>query len=298
MKTKKKKQEVLLIFDGSNCLRRGFHAVPEMKTSKGFHTNAIKGLINIVVSVFNRTKPTRVAFVMDRNAKTHRHTIFPEYKGTRLKDPDVIERLTPQRKPMYDLLTAMGIKVFHKLGVEADDIIGTLTRKAVKKGWKVIIVSNDKDFAQLLEDGVELWKYLSHLKDYTIITEENCEEAFGVPHTRIIDKLMMEGDKVDNIPGVHGIGAAALKKLIATHKRIEKADLSVLSKAQRASFEGCRKQFKLTRELVTINCDVMPVDLTHSELAEPDLKLIGSICKALEAPVIRRTVQTYLDSRV
>lgn len=292
-----KKKKTLLIFDGSNCLRRGFHAVPEMTTSKGFHTNAIKGLINIVVSVCKRTSPTHIAFVMDRNAKTHRHEIYAEYKGTRQKDPDVIERLTPQRKPMYDLLTAMGIKVFHKRGVEADDIIGTLTRKAVAKGWNVIIVSNDKDFAQLLEEGVELWKYLNHLRDYQVINADNCEEVFGVPHTRIIDKLMMEGDSVDNIPGVKGIGPAALKKLIATHKRIEKADLTVLSKAQRTSFEGARKQFKLTRELVTINCDVMPVKLTDSLPQPPDTKLIYLICKALEAPVIQRTIQTYIDNR-
>lgn len=298
-KTKKqKKEELLLIFDGSNCMSRAFFAVPPMTTSKGFHTNAIKGTINIVCAVIRDAAPTHIALTMDRKYPTHRHNIFPDYKGTRVKDPEEQARLVPQRKPLYDLLRAMGIRVVHKKGVEADDVVGTLARKAAKKGWRVIIVSNDKDFGQLLDDPlIEQWKYIDKVVGYKKVNIGNCEEVYGVPPARVIDKLMMEGDKVDNIPGVKGIGLAAIRKLIATHKRIEKADLSVLNKTQRETFEASRKQLKLTRELVTIDCDVMPINMANLKPTEPDVKLISRICKALEAQQIKNTVMRYVADR-
>lgn len=296
-KTKKpKKEELLLIFDGSNCMSRAFFAVPPMTTSKGFHTNAIKGTINIVCAVIRDAAPTHIALTMDRKYPTHRHNIFPDYKGTRVKDPEEQARLVPQRRPLYDLLRAMGIRVVHKKGVEADDVVGTLARKAAKKGWRVIIVSNDKDFGQLLDDPlIEQWKYIDKVVGYKKVNIGNCEEVYGVPPERVIDKLMMEGDKVDNIPGVKGIGLAAIRKLIATHKRIEKADLSVLNKTQRETFEASRKQLKLTRELVTIDCDIMPINMANLKPTMPDIKLISRICKALEAQQIRSTVMKYVD---
>lgn len=297
MKAKKsKKEELLLIFDGSNAMARAFFAVPQMTTSKGFHTNAIKGTINIVCSVIRDANPTHIALTMDRKYPTHRHEIFADYKANRVKDPEEQARLVPQRKPLYDLLRAMGIKVVHKAGIEADDIVGTLARKAAAKGWRVIIVSNDKDFGQLLDDPLIVqWKYIDAATGYKKVHSANCEEVYGVPANRVIDKLMMDGDKVDNIPGVKGIGPAALKKLIASHKRIEKADLSVLNKTQRANFEASRKQLKLTRELVTIDCDIMPISLKGLKPTEPDVKVIGRICKALEAQQIRHTVMRYVD---
>lgn len=296
-KTKKpKKEELLLIFDGSNCMSRAFFAVPPMTTSKGFHTNAIKGTINIVCAVIRDAAPTHIALTMDRKYPTHRHNIFPDYKGTRVKDPEEQARLVPQRRPLYDLLRAMGIRVVHKKGVEADDVVGTLARKAAKKGWRVIIVSNDKDFGQLLDDPlIEQWKYIDKVVGYKKVNIGNCEEVYGVPPERVVDKLMMEGDKVDNIPGVKGIGLAAIRKLIATHKRIEKADLSVLNKTQRETFEASRKQLKLTRELVTIDCDIMPINMANLKPTMPDIKRISRICKALEAQQIRSTVMKYVD---
>jgi DNA polymerase-1 len=291
----KRKREKLLIFDGSNVMMRAFFAVPQLVTSKGFHTNAIKGVINIVVSVILNSQPTHVAFVMDRKAPTHRHKIFKAYKGNREKDPEQQARLIPQRKPMYDLLTAMGIKVVHKSGVEADDIVGTLTRLAVEADMDVEIVSNDKDMAQLLDEGrVTLLKYQQDIKGYVEITRKNCAEHYLVPPKRIPCMLMMKGDKVDNIPGVDSIGDAAILKLVATAKRIEDSDLSVLNKTQRANFEAARDRFRLVRRLVTIHRDIMPIKLEKLRPGTPDTKMIHFICKALEAGAIRSTVQRYV----
>lgn len=287
----------LLIFDGSNVLMRAFFAVPPLVTSKGFHTNAVKGVINIVVSVVLARQPTHIAFVMDRKHPTHRHKIFKEYKGTRTKDPEQQARLIPQRRPMYDLLTAMGIKVVHKAGVEADDIIGTLSRIAVEANMEVEIVSNDKDFAQCLQKGVTLLKYLSHLKEYVEVTRKTCAEHYLVKPDRVPCMLMIQGDKVDNIPGVDGIGPAALAKLIASSDRIEDADTSVLNKTQRANFEAARDRFRLIRRLVTIHTNIIPYKLSKLVPGEPDVKEIGRICKALEASAIRSTVERYVKYR-
>lgn len=291
----KRKREKLLIFDGSNVMMRAFFAVLPLTTSKGFHTNAIKGVVNIVVSVILNSQPTHVAFVMDRKAPTHRHKIFKQYKGNREKDPEQQARLIPQRKPMYDLLTAMGIKVVHKAGVEADDIVGTLTRMGVEAGMEVEIVSNDKDMAQLLDEGkVTLLKYQQDTKGYVEITRKNCAEHYLVEPKRVPCMLMMQGDKVDNIPGVDKIGAAAIVKLVATSDRIEDADLSVLNKTQRANFEAARDRFRLIRRLVTIHRNIMPLKLERLRPQTPDTKMIHFICKALEAKAIRETVSRYV----
>lgn len=285
----------LLIFDGSNVFMRGFFAVPEMTTSKGFHTNAIKGTINIVTSVIKARKPTHVAFVFDRPHPTHRHKIYPEYKGTREKDPEQQARLRPQRKPVYDLLRAMGIKVVHKKGTEADDIIGTLARLAhdYDEDMEVEVVSNDKDFAQLLRKRLRILKYDYQVKDYHEITHRNCAKHYLVEPSRVPCMLMMQGDKVDNIPGVDGIGPVALAKLVASADRIEDADIRVLNKTQAANFEAARKQFRLTRRLVTIHQKIIDYDIAKLAIGEPDLNAVHIICKALEARQIENTIGQY-----
>lgn len=284
----------LLVFDGSNVMMRAFFAVPPLTTSKGFHTNAIKGTINIVVSLILHHQPTHVAFVMDRPHKTHRHRIYPEYKGNREKNEEQSARLMPQRKPLFDLLTAMGIKVVHKKGVEGDDILGTLTRMFVDAGGSVDIVSNDKDFAQLLGKKVRLLRYHHDMKEYVRVTHKNCHLHYDVEPHRIIDMMIMQGDKIDNIPGVKGIGPAAIKKLLATCSRIEDADTSVLNKAQQAAFEAARPRFRLVRRLVTIHTSIIPYNIEKLILTKPDEKRIRAICKALEASAIRETVFRYV----
>jgi len=284
----------LLVFDGSNVMKRAFFAVPPLTTSTGFHTNAIKGTINILVSLILKHEPTHIAFVMDRKYPTHRHKIYKEYKGTREKDEEQDSRFIPQRKPMYDLITAMGIKVVHKKGYEADDLIGTLTRTMVDLGGEVEIVSNDKDFAQLLCKQVRIHKYQSHDKTYLEINHKNCEQLYGAKPNRIVDMMIMQGDKIDNIPGVDGIGPAAIKKLLATCKRIEDADTSVLNKTQQANFEAARDRFRLVRRLVTIHTSIIPYNIEKLIPTKPDEKRIRAICKALEAAAIRETVFRYV----
>lgn len=288
-------KQKLLIFDGSNVMMRAFFAVPpNLITSKGLHTNAIKGTINVVVSLILKHKPTHVAFVMDRKGKTHRHKIYKAYKGNRTVDPEVSARVKPQRIPLYNLLTSMGIKVVHKMGVEADDLVGTLCRMGVEADMEVLIASNDKDFAQLLDNKrVKLLRYIYTTKEYIEITKANCHEHYLVEPKRIVEMMMLQGDKIDNIPKVPGFGPVAIRKLLSSCRRLETADTSNLPAKQKAALEAARDRFPLIRELVTINRDVMPYRLERCKLDKMQRKVAEGICRELEAPQIAQTVKRY-----
>lgn len=289
--------ETLLLFDGSNVMMRAHFAVPHLTTKKGFPVGAIKGSINIVESLYRRVRPSHVSFVFDRKEKTHRHRIFKAYKGTRKRDPKVAAIVKPQRRPLYDLLTAMGIYVLHKSGYEADDLIGTACAAFLAqypKG-KVIIVSNDKDFAQLLVNKrVTILKYNHKDKTYTTINHKNCEAIYGVPPNRIVDMLMIMGDKVDNIPGIPGIGEKSIARFL-NGDQVEHADTATLNKAQRASYEDCKGQFRLTRRLVTIHTTILPLRPDRLKLKPANSDMCHIICKQLEAEQLDVTVKRFLE---
>lgn len=286
----------LLIFDGSNVIMRAMCAVPEMLTSGGFPVNAIKGTVNIVISSIIKYKPTHVVFVVDGDKKTHRHKIFKEYKGQRTRDPELTASLKKQKPVIYDILEALGIHTLIKHGVEADDIIGTLSRLGIEAGMEVHIVSNDKDMAQLLVKGVTILRQNTHTKTTDEITRKTCEAVYGAKPKRIPCMLMMLGDKVDNIPGVKGIGPAAIAKLFATSKRIENADTSVLNKSQQAAFAEAATRFPLVRELVTIDTSIIEYKLSKCRLKQADKKTVKKIGKALEARALTNSMLTFADS--
>lgn len=285
----------MLIFDGSNVFNRAYHAVPLMNNSKGLPTNAIKGTVNIVVSCVMHWKATHVAFVFDTPRPTHRHKLFSGYKAGRTKDPMDTELMKAQRKPLYRLLTAMGIKVVFKHGYEADDLIGTIARTASRKGYKVIIVSNDKDIAQCIDENTIMLKYQSHLKAYQEVNLSNCVDIFDVTPDRIPCKLMLLGDGVDGIPGVDGIGPATAVKLIATSDKVETADTSVLNKKQLANFEEARRRFKLIRRLATIDCTIIKISLKSLRVTVPDRAELSAICKELEAKQMMGTMRKWVE---
>jgi len=136
-------------------------------------------------------------------------------------------------------------------------------------------------------------KYDYQVKDYHEITHRNCAKHYLVEPSRVPCMLMMQGDKVDNIPGVDGIGPVALAKLVASADRIEDADIRVLNKTQAANFEAARKQFRLTRRLVTIHQKIIDYDIAKLAIGEPDLNAVHIICKALEARQIENTIGQY-----
>lgn len=287
----------LLIFDGSNVVMRAMYAVPSLSTRDGFPTNAIVGTINIVLSNIIKHKPTHVLFVLDGTKPTFRHIEYPPYKATRDRDPATVKSVKLQRPVIKDLLKALGIRVMVKQGKEADDLIGAVAHKASRKKFEVKIVTNDKDIAQSIRKNVTILKQDGKTNSQIEIDLQTCADHYGVTPDRIPCMLMALGDKVDNLPGLHGVGNVTVKKLIATAKRLEDSDTSVLSKAQRKTFEEAAETFPLMRRLVTLQLDVIDYKLSRCKLGEPDMRRARSIAKAIESNNLRVFVDRYANMR-
>lgn len=274
-------KESLVIFDGNNVLNRGYHAVPNLKAPNGTPTGAIKGALNIILKNLRDMNPTHVGAVFDHRSKNFRHKLFPEYKGTRERDPIKEQDLTPQKILMRQLLKALGMRVIHKRGYEADDIIGVLAHL----GLPTTIVSNDKDFAQLLNKLVKLLRVTGSgdNREENLITYKNCEEFIGVPPDKVIEMLMLMGDKVDNIPGVPGVAEITAAKLLSAHGSIRGIRLveDTLTPKLRENFAASTAMFKLTRKLATINTTIIDYDLERLKLQAPDEKEFRALCREL-----------------
>jgi DNA polymerase-1 len=268
----------LVLVDGSSYLFRAYHALPPLTTSKGLPTGAAKGVINMIRSLIKQYPDSPVAIVFDAKGKTFRDDIFAEYKANRPPMPD---DLRVQIEPIHAIVKAMGLPLLIIEGVEADDVIGTLAQQAWQQGISTLISTGDKDMAQLVNDHVTL---LNTMTNETLDREGVCAK-FGLPPERIVEYLALMGDKVDNIPGIPGVGPKTAVKWLQEYgdldTLIERAD-EVKGKAGenlRANLETLR----LSRELATIKLDVAldfgPADLKHSE---PDRETLLSLYKTLE----------------
>lgn len=188
-----------VLVDGSSYLFRAFHGMPPMSNSQGQATHAIYGVINMLKSLLKTYEPTHIAVVFDAKGKTFRDDIYPEYKANRPPMPD---ELRSQIAPLHAIIKAMGLPLIVEPNVEADDVIGTLTKRATALGMKSLVSTGDKDMAQLVDDHVTLINTMNN----TLMDVPGVVEKFGIGPELIIDFLALKGDKVDNIPGVPGVG--------------------------------------------------------------------------------------------
>ncbi|GAA5218568.1 DNA polymerase I [Corallincola platygyrae] len=188
-----------VLVDGSSYLYRAYHAPPHLTNSAGEPTGAVYGVVNMLRSLLKQYEPSHIAVVFDAKGKTFRDDMFPEYKAQRPPMPD---DLRSQIAPLHDIIRAMGLPLLAIEGVEADDVIGTLARQAAAEGRHTLISTGDKDMAQLVDEHVTL---INTMTD-TILGPEEVVEKFGIPPSLIIDYLALMGDKVDNIPGLPGVG--------------------------------------------------------------------------------------------
>jgi DNA polymerase I len=189
----------LILIDGSSYLYRAFHAYPSTMTNGEIPTNAIYGVANMLRSMMRQFSTDHMAVIFDAKGKTFRDDIYPEYKANRPSMPD---DLRCQIEPLHQLVRAMGLPLISIEGVEADDVIGTLASQASLAGMPVLISTGDKDMAQLVDENVTLINTMTNV----VLDREGVIEKFGVPPELIIDYLALMGDKVDNIPGVAGVG--------------------------------------------------------------------------------------------
>ena len=189
----------LVLVDGSSYLYRAYHALPPLSTSSGAATGAVKGVINMLRRLCKDYPASTVAVVFDAKGKTFRDEWYPEYKANRPPMPD---ELREQVEPIHRIVRAMGLPLLCEPGVEADDVIGTLARQASEAGSPVIVSTGDKDMAQLVGERVTLVNTMTD----TVLDRQGVQDKFGIPPQRIVDLLALMGDKVDNIPGVPGVG--------------------------------------------------------------------------------------------
>ncbi|MDR4499477.1 MAG: DNA polymerase I [Candidatus Scalindua sp.] len=272
--------EKIIIVDGSSYIFRAFYAIRTTLTnSKGLPTNAIFGFTRMLMKLVRDEKPDYVVVVFDSGKKTARHEYFPEYKANRASMPD---DLVPQIPYIHELVRSFNIHAVCIDGVEADDIIGTLSVQAKKKGLEVTIVSGDKDMMQLVGDGVTI---LDTMKDKRLGPNEVCEKL-GVAPDKVVEIMGLMGDSSDNIPGVPGIGPKTALELINTYGDIENVLVharEVKKKSVREKLSQYQDKARLSKKLVTIvtNLD-LNYDLANFKAKEIDYEALVRILKELE----------------
>ncbi|AIY64002.1 DNA polymerase I [Pseudoalteromonas piratica] len=272
----------LILVDGSSYLFRAYHAPPHLTNSKGEATGAIYGVINMLKSLVKQYSPSHMVVIFDAKGPTFRNEMYSEYKANRPPMPD---DLRTQIEPIHNIIRAMGLPLISIPGVEADDVIGTLAKQASEQKRHVLISTGDKDMAQLVDDHVTLINTMTN----TILDPEGVVEKFGIGPELIIDFLALMGDKVDNIPGVPGVGEKTalamlqgLGSIDSLYNNLDKiAELGFRgSKTMSKKLEDNKEQLLLSYELATIKLDVeVEQDLESFQVAEANtdelIKLYG-----------------------
>ncbi|MBU2919527.1 DNA polymerase I [Psychrosphaera sp. F3M07] len=248
----------LILVDGSSYLFRAYHSPPHLTNSRGESTGAIYGVINMLKSLVRQYSPQQMIVIFDAKGPTFRNDMYAEYKANRPPMPD---DLRYQIEPLHKIIEAMGLPIIAIEGVEADDVIGTIAHEQSQLGNKVLISTGDKDMAQLVNEHVTLINTMTN----TILTPEGVETKFGVKPELIIDYLALMGDKVDNIPGIPGVGektAVALIQGLGSIKNIYQHidDVAALgfrgSKTMPTKLIDNKEQLELSYQLATIKLDV------------------------------------------
>ncbi len=248
----------LILIDGSSYLYRAFHAYPGTMSNGDTPTNAVYGVVNMLRSMMRQFSSDRIAVIFDAKGKTFRDDMYSEYKANRPPMPD---DLRCQIEPLFDVIKAMGLPLISIEGVEADDVIGTLANQASKLGMPVLISTGDKDMAQLVDENVTLINTMTNV----VMDRDGVVDKFGIPPELIIDYLALMGDKVDNIPGVPGVGdktATALLQGIGGLSQIydNLEDIAALgfrgSKTMAKKLTDHKDNAYLSYKLATIKLDV------------------------------------------
>ncbi|WFM71614.1 DNA polymerase I [Halomonas sp. CKK8] len=276
----------IVLVDGSSYLYRAFHALPPLTTSDGQPTGAIKGVLNMLKRLIKDYPDSPMAVVFDAPGKTFRDELFEQYKSHRPPMPD---DLRSQVQPLHDCVRALGLPLLCIEGVEADDVIGTLARRATEAGRDAVISTGDKDMAQLVNEHITL---VNTMKDETLDVE-GVKEKFGLPPALIIDFLALMGDKVDNIPGVPGVGEKTALGLLQGMDGGLETLYADLEKVKALGFRGAktlpkkleehRDQAFLSYRLATIKTDCeLPVGLDDLDIAHPDREALLELYRRLE----------------
>ena len=277
--------EKILLIDGHSILNRAFYGLPDLMNSEGLHTGAVYGFLNILFKVLGEEKPEYLAVAFDRSEPTFRHEKYSEYKGTRKPMPEELKQQIPVLKEM---LEKMGISTVSLAGYEADDILGTLAKKAESDNLDVTILSGDRDLLQLVT-GKILVRLPRTIKGQTLIetyNEEKVKEHFLLTPSQIVDLKALMGDAADNIPGISGVGEKTATRLITEYGSVENVFAHVDEIPQKRARESLRENYsmaQLSKELAAIDTDC-PVEFDREKFSLEDIytKEAYELCRKLD----------------
>lgn len=283
----------LFLLDAYALIFRAYYAfiTNPIKNTKGFNTSTIFGFVNTLDEVLRKENPSHVAVVFDPPGPNFRNEIYAEYKANREETPEDIRASLPWIKKIIE---AYNIPVIESPGYEADDVIGTLSKQAEKEGFKVYLMTPDKDFAQLVSENILMYKPKRSGNEAEILGIKEVQEKFGVEDPlQVIDILALWGDSSDNVPGIPGIGEKTSKKLISQYKSLE----SILENIE--NFKGKQKdnilnnseQAKISKDLVTIRLNA-PVSFHANNCKKKDFnrEKLGALFEELEFKALKKRI--------
>ncbi len=283
----------LFLLDGMALIYRAHFALSKSPrfTSGGLNTSAVMGFTNTLMEILRKEKPTHMAVVFDTDAPTERHTDFAAYKAHRETMPEDLSKALPY---IYKLILGFNIPVITSDGYEADDIIGTLAKKAEAKGYQVYCMTPDKDFAQLVSENIRIYKPARMGNDMEILGVKEVLEKWEVERVeQVIDILGLWGDAVDNIPGIPGVGEKTAKLLIKQYGSVEEiiSHSHELKGKLRENVEQFAEQGMLSKKLATILLNV-PVELDEAglEICAPSKDLLEPLFAELEFRTLGKRV--------
>ena len=239
----------LVLIDGNSLINRAFYAINPLTDKNGQPTNAVYGFTNMLIKIISEIKPKYMLVAFDVHAKTFRHKMFEEYKGTRKPMP---EDLRPQIPLLKKVLETMGVKTFELAGFEADDIIGTLAKRYP---GETIIYTGDKDSFQLVDKSTSVYFTKRGISDVDVLDYENFSSKTGIEPWQVIELKALMGDASDNIPGVQGVGEKTALNLISTYRSIDGVyeNISEIKGKLNEKLVNSKETAYLSRTLATIN---------------------------------------------
>ena len=274
----------LVLVDGSSYLYRAFHALPPLTNSRGEPTGAVLGVINMLLKFMRETAPARIAVVFDAPGKTFRDELYAEYKSHRPPMPD---DLRAQVAPLLDIVRALGLPLLRIEGVEADDVIGTLARRAADAGQTVLISTGDKDMCQLVGPKITLVNTMSG----SVYDRDGVKAKFDVWPEQMIDYLALVGDSSDNIPGIDKVGPKTAAKWLGQYTSLDNlvAHAAEVTGKVGENLRAGLDTLELSRRLATIRCDVdLPADPADLARGTPDASALRNLYTRLEFKALLR----------
>lgn len=277
-----RKKKTLLLIDGNNYINRGFYATPPLSNSDGFPTNAIRGFFHILCADYWKLKPDAIIVAFDKGgADNWRKKLYPEYKANRVegKKTDEYKQMSCQFSPIRKLVKAVGIPIAAKSGEEADDLIGTLSRMYEEIGYRVLVSSRDKDFAQLVSKNT----FIVTAGERELLGAKQIREIYGVGPELIADYLTLVGDKVDNVPGVYNCGGKTAAKLLLKYGSVKGIvrNADSLTAAMKKNVLAAKPMIRTAYKLVTID-RFRQLKLKSDLTWTPNESMLSRLCDELE----------------